>query len=112
MVSVGQEMVQSSQPTQPDLTVRRKIDTLLSKPGGNMFELPDGHTLVVTDYKTVVDALLQLQEYVDTPRYQQHWKIYRLKNVPVGEIIDELKVLVEQTIVISGKQDADGIGLF
>ncbi len=82
------------------------VNTLLSKPGGNMFELPDGHTLVVTDYKTVVDALLQLQEYVDTPRYQQHWKIYRLKNVPVGEIIDELKVLVEQTIVLSGKQDA------
>lgn len=84
------------------------VNPLLSKPAGSILELPTGQALIVTDYKSVIDALHYLQELVDVPRLARRWKIYALKNAPISRIANDLKILVDQTIGTSGKKDDKG----
>ncbi len=81
------------------------VGVLLSKPGGNLIALQDGQTLIVTDYKVTVDALIQLQKQLDLPTLKEHWKIVRIKHTPIARIAESLKVITQKIVTSTAKQN-------
>ena len=72
------------------------VEALLTKPGGNMIVLPEGKDLIVTDYAKVVDAVIQLQQYVDVPSLAHRWKVHRLAHASVQHIAKDFTTLLSQ----------------
>lgn len=76
---------------------------MISKPGGNVLELPGGKAVVITDYRSTVEALARLQQCVDVPRLKRTWKIRPVAHVPVARIAGDLKPMVDQLTPSAGK---------
>ena len=74
--------------------VERVLQPFLSRPGGNIHEVPDRNTLIITDFASAMPRLTELVEMTDTPAAEVETRFVNVEHLDAGDLRRRIEQLL------------------